>query len=202
MSRTGRRRGLRLAVTAAVVLALLLLLPSAFFLYRTFSIESAPGVTDAIVVLTGGRGRVEEGFRMLVKGEGRLLVLLGVSPSVTPQDLFGNRLRGIDPQRIILEKGSRTTIENALFGRRVLQEQGVGSIRLITSRYHMVRSLLLFERLLPPGIRIIPHPVENRQMSSWRSLDPAAGRLLWSEMYKYWMYRLFFLFVPDYESAG
>jgi len=172
------------------------------FLYQTWTIPHSEGKTDAIVVLTGGRGRVEEGYRLFMEQQGSLLILLGVSPKVTVEDLFGERGRKIDTSRIVLEKGSRTTIENALFGRKILQERGVRSIRLITSRYHMLRSLLLFERILPRGVRIVAHPVESRVMNGWTNLQSSGLKILWSEMYKYWMYRMFFLIVPEADCAG
>ncbi|GAB4294747.1 MAG: YdcF family protein [Desulfuromonadia bacterium] len=202
MGKTSSQRIFRRVSTLIFLVILFLILLFGDFLYRTGRIERVGGKSDAIVVLTGGRGRVEEGFRLFRDGEGGTLLLLGVSPRVTVEDLFGGRIRGIDPSRIVLEKGSRTTIENALFGRKILQDRNIRSIRLITSRYHMLRSLLLFQRILPPDVRIVPHPVESRVMNGWSAIEWSGVRLLWSEMYKYWMYRLFFLIVPENDVTG
>ena len=43
--------------------------------------------TLAIIVLTGGKGRIERGVAMLASGEGKRMLIAGADPSVTKADL-------------------------------------------------------------------------------------------------------------------
>lgn len=164
------------------------------FAYKTFSVRQRDIATDAIVVLAGGRGRVEEGVRLFREGKGNYLFLIGVDPTVRKQDLFRDRQGETLAERVFLEKASRNTLENALYGREIIARRDVRSILLITSRYHMKRATLIFRNTLPRDIAIYPHPVDtvNLKEAWWR--DRGSFRLLFSEFYKYCLFRFFFLF--------
>lgn len=164
------------------------------FAYKTFSVRQRDIATDAIVVLAGGRGRVEEGVRLFREKKGNYLFLIGVDPLVRKQELFRDREGENLADRVILEKASRNTLENALYGREIIARKDIRSIRLITSRYHMKRATLMFRNTLPRDIAIYPHPVDtvNLKEAWWR--DKGSFRLLFSEFYKYCLFRFFFLF--------
>uniref|UniRef100_A0A831U342 YdcF family protein n=1 Tax=Geobacter metallireducens TaxID=28232 RepID=A0A831U342_GEOME len=164
------------------------------FAYKTFSVRQRDVDTDAIVVLAGGRGRVEEGIRLFREKKGNYLFLIGVDPMVRKGELFRDREGETLSDRVILEKASRNTLENALYGREILTRKDIRSIRLITSRYHMKRATLMFRNTLPRDIAIYPHPVDtvNLKEAWWR--DKGSFRLLFSEFYKYCLFRFFFLF--------
>jgi len=164
------------------------------FTYKTFSVRQRDVDTDAIVVLAGGRGRVEEGIRLFRENKGKYLFLIGVDPMVRKQELFQERRGENLSSRVFLENASRNTLENALYGREILSRKDIRSIRLITSRYHMKRATLLFRSTLPRDIAIYPHPVDtvNLKEAWWR--DKGSFRLLFSEFYKYCLFRFFFLF--------
>ncbi len=66
---------------------------------------------------------------------------------------------GIAPERIIRETRSRTTFENADNTRALLESNGLSDCALITSAFHMPRSVGLFRKL---GIPITPWPVDYR----------------------------------------
>lgn len=68
------------------------------FAYKTFSVRQRDIATDAIVVLAGGRGRVEEGIRLFRAKKGKYLFLIGVDPMVRKQELFQER-KGGKPRR-------------------------------------------------------------------------------------------------------
>lgn len=164
------------------------------FAYKTFSVRQRDIATDAIVVLAGGRGRVEEGIRLFREKKGDYLFLIGVDPLVRKQELFRDREGEQLAARVFLEKASRNTLENALYGREIIARKDVRSIRLITSRYHMKRATLIFRNTLPRDIAIYAHPVDtvNLKEAWWR--DRGSFRLLFSEFYKYCLFRFFFLF--------
>lgn len=166
------------------------------FTYKTFSLRQRDVKTDAIVVLAGGRGRVEEGVRLYRENRAQWLYLIGVDPTVRKGDLFQER-RGERPgDGVFLEKVSRNTLENALYARDLIVKKDIGSIKLITSRYHMKRATLIFRNVLPKDIAIYSHPVDSKNLKDEWWSHGGSFRLLFSEFYKYCLFRFFFLFAP------
>lgn len=163
------------------------------FAYKTFSVRQRDVHTDAIVVLTGGRGRVEEGVRLYRERKGDFLFLIGVDPVVKKHDLFRDREGEGLAGGVFLEKVSRNTLENALYGRELIMGKEVRSIRLITSRYHMKRATLIFRNVLPKDVAIYPHPVDSRNLKEEWWSHGGSFRLLFGEFYKYCLFRFFFL---------
>lgn len=179
------------------VLILLVFLASALFIdfvYKTFSYEVRDYNTDAIVVLSGGRGRVDEGVKLFKEGKGEHLFFIGVDPAVKKSDLYPERSGERSGAEVYLEKASRNTLENAIFAREMLLKNNVRSMLLITSRYHMKRSLLILRSILPKDIAIYPHPVANKNSTEQWWSHGGSLRLLFSEFYKYCLYRVIFIF--------
>jgi len=166
------------------------------FAYSTFSMRQRDVTTDAIVVLTGGRGRVEEGIRLYRAHQARWLYLVGVDPSVRKGDLFKEQAGKRGGEEIVLEKSSRNTLENALYTRDLIARREIRSIRLITSRYHMKRAILIFTSILPKDIAVYPCPVDSKNLKQAWWAHGGSFRLLSSEFYKYCLFRAFFLFAP------
>ncbi|MDK9716975.1 MAG: YdcF family protein, partial [Trichlorobacter sp.] len=131
------------------------------FTYKTFSARPRQVQVDAIVVLAGGKGRVEEGVRLFREGRGNWLFLVGVDPTVRKSDLYRPKPGDPSSENVILEKLSRNTLENAIYGRDILAEHKVRSVLLITSRYHLKRSAILFRNALPPEVALYPYPVDS-----------------------------------------
>ena len=185
--------GLLKGLFSLLVLALLVLgVLFVDFVYKTFSLSQRDVQTDAIVVLTGGRGRVEEGVKLYKAGEGRMLFLIGVDPLVQKRELY----TGKGAENVILEKASRNTLENALYARDLITGHKVTSIKLITSRYHMKRATLIFRNALAKDIAIYPHPVDSKNLKEEWWSHGGSFKLLFSEFYKYCMFRFFFLLAP------
>ena len=84
---------------------------------------------------------------------------------------------GVAPERILTTGRVRNTAEEAAAVAGLLREHGVGSpgagpgsadqphVLLVTSAYHMPRSVALFER---EGLRVTPFPVDFRQDAARR----------------------------------
>lgn len=66
---------------------------------------------------------------------------------------------GIGPERLILEGKSRNTDENARFVAELIQPQPGETWLLVTSAYHMPRSVGLFRKA---GLAVTPWPVDYR----------------------------------------
>lgn len=162
------------------------------FVYKTFSLSQRDVQTDAIVVLTGGRGRIEEGVKLYRAGQAKKLFLIGVDPLVKKRELY----QGEGGDNVYLEKSSRNTLENAIYARDLLTRHKVSSITLITSRYHMKRSTILFRNALPKDVAIYPHPVDSSNLKEQWWSHRGSFKLLFSEFYKYCILRFFFMFAP------
>lgn len=76
-------------------------------------------------------------------------------------DLYRPKAGDPPADRVILEKTSRNTLENAIYARDILAAYDVRSVLLITSRYHLKRAAILFRHALPRDVAIYPYPVDS-----------------------------------------
>ncbi len=184
---------LTLCIIGAVVIAVLFI----DFTYKTFSYRQNTQKVDAIVVLAGGKGRVEEGVRLFRASRAEHLFFIGVDPSVIKSDLYRPKHGDPSADKVVLEKASRNTLENSIFGRDLIVRSGIHSVLLITSRYHLKRASILFRNSLPRDVTIIPYPVDSVNLKeSWWN-HGGSFQLLFREFYKYCMFRAFFLLAPE-----
>lgn len=149
--------------------------------------------TDAIVVPTGGAGRVGEGLSLLERGLAKKLFVSGVYRGVDVQELLkvARRAPGNLECCVALGYAEDNTRGNARETADWMRRENISSIRIVTASYHMPRSLLEFRRALPADVRIVPHPVFPDGFpteSWWRNVS--AMRLAISEYHKYLLARL------------
>lgn len=142
--------------------------------------------TDAIVVLTGGRGRLETALDLLTEGLAAKLFVSGVYRGVDVAKLL--ELTQHAPKELSCCIGigeAENTIANASETRLWAVKNAVHSIRLVTSAYHMPRALLEFHYAMA-GFTVIPHPVFNTHVKLkhwWRW--PGTAMLIASEYNKF-----------------
>ncbi len=183
--RLGRRLGRRLAGLAALCLAAWLAGLFWFAAGLPIAVAEPARETDAIVVLTGGSGRVRQGLALLAEKRARKLFISGVYRGVDVKQLLrvSQQSPGDLDCCIALGYEADSTRGNAHETASWMREQGLRSLRLVTSAYHMPRSLLEFRRAMPGG-EIVPHPVlpqDARQRGRW----PGSLRVIISEYTKY-----------------
>jgi uncharacterized SAM-binding protein YcdF (DUF218 family) len=138
---------------------------------------------DAIVVLTGGDHRVSEGLRLLAEGRGRRLLISGVNRNTSREDLRRRTsLSGLLFECCVdIGHEALDTAGNADETQAWRRIWGFQRIIVVTSRYHMPRSLMEFARVMPHAT-FIPHAVARGQASeTWP--DPEL-RLILSEYVK------------------
>jgi len=128
--------------------------------------------TDAIVVLTGGTQRVEEGLRLFALGRSGTLFITGVHPSVKQEEITAqwSGSPNLPECCIVLGYRATSTIQNAQELKEWLEyKEGIKSIRLVTANYHMPRAYNEFSHTLP-DINILPHPIANHGFAanSWQ----------------------------------
>jgi len=129
------------------------------------SIEDPTRHTNAIVVLTGGSGRLEEGLNLLELNMAEKLFVSGVYQGVDVKTLIrmfehNPRHQGLShllETRVSIGMATNT-LGNATETADWIAGKGFRSMRLVTAAYHMPRSLLEFKHAMP-NVQIITHPV-------------------------------------------
>jgi|GEM_PF-1459658 len=99
------------------------------------------------------RGRVDVGVRSFREEDREALVFSGgqSNPDVPRTEAevmaeYAVEERGVDPDDILLEEDSRDTVGNAYFSRRLIEDEvDTSTIRLVSSCYHVARSVFVFE---------------------------------------------------------
>lgn len=121
--------------------------------------------TEAIIALTGGRHRIAEATELLNRGLADKLFISGVSRHVSLNNIARRQNLGRLPEhKITLGHQARDTIGNATETTAWLRKNHIRSIRLVTSNYHVERSIIEF-RAQNPDLVIIPHPVYSERVS-------------------------------------
>ena len=157
------------------------------------SIHDVSSRTDAIVVLTGGSGRLDAGLLLLSNNGAERMFVSGVYQGLDVRNLLMAARR--DPTGL----ESRIGIGNAINTRENAREtaiwvrlNNIESIRLVTAAYHMPRSKLEFEHALL-NVKIIPNavfPAHVKQTEWWAW--PGTTALLVGEFNKYLIYLIHF----------
>jgi len=200
-----RRRLLVLAAAAAAAVGTVLFLCG----YARFAagIEArepaATPRTDAIVVVTGGSQRVGDAIGLLGAERGARLLISGVNEKTSREELarLNPASRDLLGCCVDLDYRARNTIGNAIETRRWALRHGFRSLLVVTSNYHMPRTLAEFGHAMP-GVRFVAHPVVTDQLDPsgwWRRW--ATIKVLMPEYAKYLVARLRSLVESDPENS-
>ncbi len=113
--------------------------------------------TDAIVVLTGGPGRIVRGLTLLQEGAAKRLFISGVDRAVRPHELAAQS--GM-PNKLFdccvtLGREAIDTRSNGIETARWLERRGYDTVRLITTDWHMRRAAFELRQALPPDIVLV-----------------------------------------------
>ena len=179
-----------------VVISGLLLILWAVFLWgrevrliqaATVSSWESDASADCAVVLTGGVGRVREGFDLLADRRVRKLIISGVYPETRLRDLLPSwTFHGLREEDIVLEKRSETTWGNAQQSLPIVEALRCRDILLVTSRTHMPRAYRTFRAVFPPSITIHQQSVLGNR---WNPTSFEVGfEALKSFFYSFWAY--------------
>lgn len=113
--------------------------------------------TDAIVVPTGGAGRIDRGLALLRQRQAKRLLITGVGAGVRPQDLA--REYRVDPALfaccVDLGRDAVDTRSNAGETATWLRARRLGSVRLVTSDWHLPRARMELRAAVGPRVVVL-----------------------------------------------
>ncbi len=149
------------------ILALLIILWGLGFALFALTLPRPAGdeVTDAIVVLTGGTGRLDRGLDLLARHRAQRLFVSGADRTVRKSELAvrTGRPEALFTCCVDLGKESVDTRTNAIETDRWLIAHHYRSARLITTDWHMPRAHSDLDRMIAgQGITIVPDAVRSQ----------------------------------------
>ncbi len=160
----------RLSLGALVIFAVL---AAGFFLYLSEIDRLAYGnvnsPVDGIVVLTGGKARIETAIELLQDGKAKRLLISGAHPESSSADIR-RAVKGSKSMFdccVDIDTAALDTVGNAEQASNWARMNGFNSLIVVTSDYHMPRSLIEFQRKLPSAT-IIPYEAKSAQSAMSR----------------------------------
>lgn len=139
---------------------------------------------DCAIVLTGGPGRVKEGFDLLARGSVRKLIISGVYPGASLREIFPNWpfYGNLNEDDVFLERRSGTTYGNAQQTLPIIEALHCRDVVLITSSDHMPRAFLTFKNTFPANVNLIKDSVASGRWARgfWDSTDEVFKSIFYS----------------------
>jgi len=182
------RRLMRAMLFAALAAVMIL---GGGFLWFIWHVPAAETVlnrnADGIVVLTGGASRISDAIELLAAGHGRRLLISGVHRTTSTAEIarINPRYEGLVSCCVDLDHSAINTTGNAIETRRWANDRRFSSLIVVTSAYHMPRTMAELARQMP-GVTLVPFPVVTEKLRNepwWAS--GATARLILSEYTKF-----------------
>ncbi|OUR76137.1 hypothetical protein A9Q83_15085 [Alphaproteobacteria bacterium 46_93_T64] len=151
------------------------------------SIYSTVETADGIVVLTGTPARLNMGFDLLKNGAGKRILISGVNRQVSKETL---RLALGESENVMsccVDIGhiARDTVGNAYEASLWASENKFNSLIIVTSAYHMPRSLVEMNRQMPEKpLFALAAKNDALKLKKWW-LSPSVSYVLAAEFNKY-----------------
>jgi uncharacterized SAM-binding protein YcdF (DUF218 family) len=142
--------------------------------------------TDAIVVLTGGPGRIDRGLAVLREGSSRHMLVSGVGRKVKPKELAAEYRIEAPLMRCCIDLGHEAvdTKSNGEETAAWVGKHGYKTVRLVTADWHMPRARLELAHQLGDDVELVGDAVKS----------PARPFTLFAEYHKYLVRSLAMLF--------
>ncbi len=125
-----------------------------YFSQNNFNTENT-----ALIVLTGGKGRIEKGIELFDNNFAKFLFISGVFEE-SELEIKDEIYEQIENRNccIIFDKNSKNTIENAYEVKEwLIGKSEISNLILVSSYYHLPRSFLIFKNVIPDKrIELVP----------------------------------------------
>ncbi|WP_339287812.1 YdcF family protein [Paenibacillus sp. FSL E2-0201] len=117
-----------------------------FMAGRFLTLTEPPKQADAIIVLSGGQGRVEQAVELYKAGYAPYIILSNAKESTSKSgDMLQTALNlGIPQDVIYTENAAESTYQNAEFTLPIMKERDFKSAIVVSSDFHMRRIKVLF----------------------------------------------------------
>ena len=147
-----------------ILSAILLLWAIGFLWFAAALPQPATDVeTDAVIVPTGGAGRIPHGLEVLDEGLARMMLVTGVDREVKPEE-FAAEFE-VSPERmeccVTLGFAAVDTRSNAAETAQWVRENDIKSLRLVTTDWHMRRAASELNRVLPDEVEVVRDAVPS-----------------------------------------
>lgn len=121
------------------------------------------GATDAIVVPTGGAGRIDRGLALIQAHKAKRMLISGAGRGVRPIDLALKYKVPVGLFQCCIDIGTDAadTRGNASETAGWVSKNGFASVRLVTSDWHMARARMELEAALGDKVQVIDDAVQG-----------------------------------------
>lgn len=170
--RNWRKRFFRHIPPVLIVVVIIFALFVTGFVYfgeriNHFTIATPLPQADGIIVLTGGRARIENAIALLKKNKAQQLLISGVDRSADSATLA--RANHADPKLfeccIELGHDALNTKGNGEESAQWVQKHHFKKIYIVTNDYHMPRSLYIMQQAMP-HVELIPFPIRIKNKNN------------------------------------
>lgn len=122
------------------------------------------GRTDAVVVPTGGAGRIARGLEVLADGDAKAMLVTGVDPEVRPEEFQAQHRVPSQTMRCCVTLGFAAvdTRSNAAETAGWMKHYSHRSLRLVTTDWHMRRAANELAATLPADVAVLRDAVPSR----------------------------------------
>jgi len=179
----------KIALIVIIIACCLPVLELSYYLWM-FSrpVELPPNLeTEAIIVFGESTNRVEAGYGLAGSLTTRYLIISSVLEDQL--DVYDQRYQLPPGVQHIIEPLARTTLENAVYIQKIIQRHRLSSIVLVTSAYHMPRSLTLLKLCLAGSgvnVRIYCAPIGKENRVTGYFSTKKGVKTLYNEMVRFW----------------
>jgi uncharacterized SAM-binding protein YcdF (DUF218 family) len=134
-------------------------------------------ITDGVVVLTGGKDRIQRGVDVLQRQYAKRLLISGVDRTIGLDQIANSYHIPSDLTACCIDVGWEAidTKSNARETATWIKQNKFTSIRIVTNNWHMIRARFELSRAIPPSVTLISDSVE---------VEPSFG-ILFEEYNKY-----------------
>lgn len=154
----------RASIVKRIASALFLVWALGFILFVAALPQPAGNArTDAVVVPTGGEGRIAQGLSVLEQGLAKQMLVTGVDREVRPGE-FAAQFSVDDATFeccVTLGFAAVDTRSNAAETAQWVEDNEVRTLRLVTTDWHMHRAASELRRALPGEIRVVRDAVPS-----------------------------------------
>lgn len=138
--------------------------------------------SDLIVVFRGRMQRIPTGFQLARDGFAPNLVISPATKLYIKR--ISKKYKQPESVAIIIEDQARTTFENALYTKKIIDRHGFESLIVVTDWYHMPRSCLMLKLLLSgTGIQVHTYQTTTAHLhaGNWHRYT-VGWKLVYNEM--------------------